>query len=59
MQEEERQEARRKTEQGDDLTEEHSIAAEEHRPENPYRPARQPAQETPDEEGEKGKDTGF
>lgn len=49
----------RKTEQGDELSEEHSIAAEEHRPENPYRPARQPAQEEPGEEGEEGKDTGF
>ncbi len=59
MQKEDRQEPRRKTDQGDELTEEHSIAAEEHRPENPYRPARQPAQEQPDEESEKGEDTGF
>jgi hypothetical protein len=49
----------RKTEQDDELTEEHSVAAEEDRPDNPYRPARQPAQEEPDEEGEKGKETGF
>lgn len=49
----------RKTEQGDDLTEEHSIATEEGRPENPYQPARQPAQEEPGEGGEEGKDTGF
>lgn len=49
----------RKTEQGDELTEEHSVAAEEDRPENPYRPARQPAQEPPGEEGEEGRETGY
>ncbi len=50
---------RRKTEQGDELDEEHSIAAEEGREERPYRPARQPAQEPPEEQdSEEGKDTG-
>lgn len=56
---EEREKERRKTEQGDELTEEHSIAPKHGRPENPYRPARQPAQEQPDEDAEEGKETGF
>jgi hypothetical protein len=49
---------RRKTEQDDELTEEHSVAAEEGRPENPYRPPRQPAQDQPEEEGDEFEDTG-
>jgi hypothetical protein len=34
----------RKTEQGDELTEQHSIAHKEGKHEQPYRPPRQPAQ---------------
>ncbi len=47
MQEERREE--RKTEQGDELGEEHTIAPEEES-ENAYRPPRQPSQRQPDED---------
>jgi hypothetical protein len=36
-----------KTEQGDELTEEHSIAHKEGKHEQPYRPPRQPSQDQP------------
>lgn len=39
----------RRTEQGDELKEEHSLAREEHRPEEPYDPPSQPAQDAPKE----------
>lgn len=38
---------RRTTEQGDELTEEHSLAQREERAQEPYLPPRQPAQEPP------------
>lgn len=57
MQEERKRQ--RRTEQDDELAEEHSVAPQHERPENPYRPARQPAQQQPDEEGEEVRDTGF
>ena len=38
---------RRTTEQGDDLTEEHSLAVRKEREEQPYAPPRQPAQDPP------------
>lgn len=40
-------ELRRSTEQGDELTEEHSLAQREHRAKRPYAPPRQPAQDPP------------
>lgn len=39
----------RLTEQGDELTETHSIAQRENRAKNPYRPPRQPSQDPPGE----------
>jgi hypothetical protein len=38
---------RRTTEQGDELTEQHSLSQREGRPKLPYRPPRQPAQDPP------------
>lgn len=38
---------RRTTEQGDDLSEKHSLALREHRAHRPYAPPRQPAQDPP------------
>lgn len=51
----------RKTEQDDELTEEHSIAQQANREENPYRRPRQPAQEQPEEERreDERKPTGY
>jgi hypothetical protein len=46
-QDEERGEPRRTTEQGDELTEEHSIAQREQRAREPYMPPRQPSQDPP------------
>ncbi len=45
---EEPSDMRRFTEQGDELTETHSLAQRENRPQSPYRPPRQPAQDPPD-----------
>ena len=41
---------RRTTEQGDELTEEHSVAMREHRKKAPYAPPRQPSQAPPSED---------
>jgi hydrogenase maturation protease len=44
----------RRTEQGDEVTEEHSIEPEEGKPPEPYRPPRQPAQAHPEEPVQRG-----
>jgi hypothetical protein len=44
----------RRTEQGDEVTDEHAIEPKEGKPEQPYRPPRQPAQEQPDEPVKRG-----
>lgn len=49
--EEEPLDLRRTTEQGDELTETHSVDQRESRAKRPYRPPRQPSQEQPGERG--------